>query len=108
MLDFYNYIFKSFITKKLPYPSGNPNIQDEITASIAFGKIPDFTYGTINNKTAPYYPELLDRKVREPGIIIHFWSSDYKTILFKMLEKKYPKVVDELCAHIFNILITKN
>jgi hypothetical protein len=76
-LIFYESILKSFIDKKLPYPSVSSHIIDEIVSSFMFGKFENFSYGLLDKEIAPWYIELREKEVSNTGSVMHIWNNYY-------------------------------
>lgn len=59
---------------RVPYPSTNGYILEELAASMMLGCIPDLCWGFIDPSASPFYVEWKGRVVSDPGIVMHVWN----------------------------------
>jgi hypothetical protein len=85
-ISFYKIILKSFLDKKLIYPSDKIHLIDEIIGSIILGKIEGLSYELLDKKDFPLYPEYKEGEVTSFGLFVHIISGYYDDFL-KELEK---------------------
>lgn len=85
-ISFYKIILKSFLEKKLVYPSDKIHLIDEIIGSIILGKIEGLSYELLDKKDFPLYPEYKEGEVKSFGLFIHIISAYYEDFI-KELEK---------------------
>jgi lipopolysaccharide biosynthesis glycosyltransferase len=87
-LGFFEAVLNNFSEKKIPYPARNPHILEEIVTNIMFGKIENFTHSFLTRYISPFFLELREQIVANPGIVMHIWGYYYPEFMNKVTLKK--------------------
>jgi hypothetical protein len=71
---------------KLPYPSSNMHISEEICATILLGCAAELRVATLRPEQAPYFMEWRARLMPTTGVVMHMFSA------------YYPFYLEDLCS----------
>jgi len=70
-----------FVEGKLPYPCTNLHILEEVVISLILGRMNGVSFGTIPRELSPWYLEVAEGLVPDPGVVMHVWSARYAEYL---------------------------
>ena len=76
-LDLFESLTERFRADKIPYPSLNPHILEEIVFTLVLGRLPQLKCGVLTMRDTPWYIEWKGGLVAKPGIVLHTWTDYY-------------------------------
>ncbi len=67
-------VYKDLVDGRIPYPSVNAHIKEEIAAALVLGTIPGLTFDRIDPEMSPWYVEYKGGRTRSAGVVMHIWN----------------------------------
>ncbi len=69
-----------FAADRIPYPSSNLHIAEEIAATLALSRVSGFTWSELDPELVPFYLEFRANPLRF-SVVVHTWSTFYADFL---------------------------